>query len=84
MFGMGEKGTTNLITRVLANVGKRLETVPDPTQIHYHLPRSQAHPEVSQAQALRVPAFCVERRNSRDVCCSCSAYLFSGRGMWDP
>lgn len=46
MFGMGQKGTTNLITRALAAVGKSLETAPDPTQIHYHLPRSQAHPQV--------------------------------------
>lgn len=46
MFGMGHEGTTNLITRALAAVGKNLDTVPDPTQIHYHLPRSQAHPNV--------------------------------------
>ena len=46
MFGMGHEGTTNLITRALAAVGKSLETVPDPTQIHYHLPRSKAHPQV--------------------------------------
>lgn len=30
MFGFGEQGNTNLITRALAAVGKRLETVPDP------------------------------------------------------
>ncbi len=46
MFGMGHEGTTNLITRALAAVGKSLDTVPDPTQIHYHLPRSPAHPQV--------------------------------------
>ena len=46
MFGMGQEGTTNLITRALAAVGKRLDTVPDPTQIHYHLPASTAHPQV--------------------------------------
>lgn len=38
MFGMGDSGTTNLITKALESVGKKLETVPDPTQIHYHLP----------------------------------------------
>lgn len=48
MFGMGHQGTTNLITRALASVGKALDTYPDPTQIHYHLPRSAAHPEVRQ------------------------------------
>ena len=47
MFGMGQRGTTNLITRALSAVGKSLDTVPDPTQIHYHLPPSKAHPQVS-------------------------------------
>ncbi len=46
MFGMGQQGTTNLITRALAAVGRSMETVPDPTQIHYRLPKSEAHPEV--------------------------------------
>lgn len=45
MFGFGDNGTTNLMTRALASVGKRLQTVPDPTQIHYHLPASKAHPQ---------------------------------------
>lgn len=45
MFGMGQEGTTNLITRALSAVGKSLDTVPDPTQIHYHLPPSKAHPQ---------------------------------------
>lgn len=44
MFGLGAHGTTNLITRALAAVGKAVRTVPDPTQIHYHLPASPAHP----------------------------------------
>ena len=46
MFGFGDQGTTNLMTRCLASVGKRLETVPDPTQIHYHLPPGPKHPQV--------------------------------------
>ncbi len=46
MFGMGQEGTTNLITKALQAVGKELETMPDPTQIHYHLPKSDAHPQV--------------------------------------
>lgn len=41
-----QNGTTNLITRALAAVGKRLETVPDPTSVFYHLPASEAHPQV--------------------------------------
>mmetsp|Transcript_7876 Transcript_7876/g.22496 ORF Transcript_7876/g.22496 Transcript_7876/m.22496 type:complete len:623 (+) Transcript_7876:195-2063(+) len=44
MFGLGDKGETNLLTRCLASVGKTIESVPDPTQIHYHLPASNAHP----------------------------------------
>ena len=52
MFGLGQHGTTNLITRALAAVGKSVETAPDPTQIHYHLPKSAAHPEVMFAGSL--------------------------------
>ena len=53
MFGMGHKGTTNLITRALAAVGKSLDTVPDPTQIHYHLPASSAHPNGLEVKVWR-------------------------------
>ncbi len=38
IFGFGDQGTTNLLTRALAAVGETLETLPDPVQIHYHLP----------------------------------------------
>ncbi|MEA5570197.1 carotenoid isomerase [Calothrix sp. UHCC 0171] len=38
IFGFGERGTTNLLTRALAAVGENLETIPDNVQIHYHLP----------------------------------------------
>jgi prolycopene isomerase len=48
MFGMGSEGTTNLITRALSAVGRSMETVPDPTQIHYRLPKSPAHPQASR------------------------------------
>ena len=33
MFGFGDEGTTNLITKCLEAVGKKMETVPDPTQV---------------------------------------------------
>jgi len=39
IFGFGDQGTTNLLTRALAAVGMTLETIPDPVQIHYHLPQ---------------------------------------------
>jgi prolycopene isomerase len=38
IFGFGKKGTTNLLTRALDAVNVSLETIPDPVQIHYHLP----------------------------------------------
>jgi prolycopene isomerase len=38
IFGFGDRGTTNLLTRALEAVGVELETIPDPVQIHYHLP----------------------------------------------
>ncbi|MGL4503420.1 MAG: FAD-dependent oxidoreductase, partial [Planktothrix sp.] len=38
IFGFGDKGTTNLLTRALEAVDVTLETIPDPVQIHYHLP----------------------------------------------
>jgi prolycopene isomerase len=38
IFGFGTKGTTNLLTRALDAVKVSLETIPDPVQIHYHLP----------------------------------------------
>jgi prolycopene isomerase len=38
IFGFGENGTTNLLTRALKAVDVSLETIPDPVQIHYHLP----------------------------------------------
>ncbi|KAG2485310.1 hypothetical protein HYH03_015984 [Edaphochlamys debaryana] len=45
MFGMGHDGTTNLITRCLQTVNRKLETVPDPTQVVYHLPKSKQFPD---------------------------------------
>ncbi|VXD11161.1 Prolycopene isomerase, chloroplastic [Planktothrix serta PCC 8927] len=39
IFGFGDKGTTNLLTRALQAVNVTLETIPDPVQIHYHLPQ---------------------------------------------
>ncbi|MGD1904775.1 MAG: carotenoid isomerase [Leptolyngbyaceae cyanobacterium] len=42
IFGFGHQGTTNLLTRALAAVGQSIETVPDPVQVHYHLPSGLA------------------------------------------
>jgi prolycopene isomerase len=38
IFGFGDKGTTNLLTRALEAVDMNIETIADPVQIHYHLP----------------------------------------------
>ena len=38
IFGFGDRGTTNLLTRALEAVDMSIETVVDPVQIHYHLP----------------------------------------------
>ena len=70
MFGMGHEGTTNLITKALQAVGKELETLPDPTQIHYHLPKSAAHPQVSVKS---IVAVFFTTRNS----CFCSVYDYA-------
>ncbi len=38
IFGFGNQGTTNLLTRALAAVNVSIKVIPDPVQIHYHLP----------------------------------------------
>ncbi len=39
IFGLGENGTTNLLTRALSSVNVSQEAIADPVQIHYHLPQ---------------------------------------------
>ncbi|MUL38183.1 carotenoid isomerase [Gloeocapsopsis dulcis] len=39
IFGFGTQGTTNLLTKALEAVNVKLETISDPVQIHYHLPK---------------------------------------------
>jgi len=65
MFGFGDKGTTNLITKALEAVGKKIQTVPDPTQVHYHLPKSEAHPEGLNVQVWREYEDFVKELSSR-------------------
>nr|XP_043637711.1 prolycopene isomerase, chloroplastic [Erigeron canadensis] len=48
MFGFSDKGNLNLITQALAAVGCKMEVIPDPTTVHFHLPNSfsvQVHRE---------------------------------------
>ena len=37
IFGLGDKGYTNLLTRALKDVDEKCETIPDPVQLEYHL-----------------------------------------------
>lgn len=38
MFGFSDKGNLNLITQALAAVGCKMEVIPDPSTVHFHLP----------------------------------------------
>nr|ATQ36008.1 prolycopene isomerase [Heterosiphonia pulchra] len=38
IFGLGTEGSTNLLTRALATVGRAIPSIPDPVQVRYHLP----------------------------------------------
>lgn len=40
IFGLGEQGYTNLLTRALDLVGAKVQSVEDPVQVRYHLPNS--------------------------------------------
>ena len=40
IFGFGEKGYTNLLTRALKDINEKCETIPDPVQLEYHLPNN--------------------------------------------
>ncbi len=40
IFGFGDKGYTNLLTRALKDVDENCETIPDPVQLEYHLPNN--------------------------------------------
>ena len=40
IFGFGDKGYTNLLTRALKDIGENCETIPDPVQLEYHLPNN--------------------------------------------
>ena len=40
IFGFGDKGYTNLLTRALKDVDEKCETIPDPVQLEYHLPNN--------------------------------------------
>ncbi|MEN9250132.1 MAG: carotene isomerase [Gloeomargarita sp. GXS_bins_116] len=81
IFGFGDQGTTNLLTRALAAVDQHLETIPDPVQVHYHLPGGQqvrVHRDYEQFLAELTRLFPHEKRGIRgfyDECWRVFGYL---------
>lgn len=74
MFGFGDRGTTNLLTRALQGVGMELETIPDPVQIHYHLPNGldvKVHRDYEQFLAELGDRFPQERQGIRQFYDEC-------------
>ena len=68
IFGFGQQGTTNLLTRALAAVGMTIETLPDPVQIHYHLPQGldlKVHRDYEQFLQELIQRFPNEERGIR-------------------
>jgi prolycopene isomerase len=68
IFGFGTQGTTNLLTRALAAVDQKLETIPDPVQVHYHLPGHQevrVHRDYEQFISELTQVFPKEKRGIR-------------------
>ncbi|KAI5679680.1 hypothetical protein M9H77_00907 [Catharanthus roseus] len=60
MFGFSDKGNLNLITQALADVGCKIDVIPDPTTVHFHLPNNlsvQVHREYSDFIAELVSKF---------------------------
>lgn len=76
IFGFGQQGTTNLLTRALAAVGQKIETIPDPVQIHYHLPKGlelKVHREYEQFLAELIQHFPHEAKGIRQFYDECWA-----------
>lgn len=80
IFGFGQQGTTNLLTRALAAVNQSLETLPDPVQLHYHLPDIEIKVDRTYAKYLqelsdRFPAQAEGIRQFYDACTQIFACL---------
>ncbi len=76
IFGFGSEGTTNLLTRALAAVGQEIETIPDASQIHYHLPKGldlKVHRDYEQFLAALGDRFPAEREGIRKFYDECWA-----------
>ena len=76
IFGFGSEGTTNLLTRALAAVGQQIETIPDVSQIHYHLPKGldlKVHRDYQQFLTALGDRFPAEREGIRKFYDECWA-----------
>ncbi|CAI7870092.1 unnamed protein product, partial [Closterium sp. NIES-53] len=68
MFGFGDKGNVNLVTRALAAVGRKLPLLEDPVAVHYHMPNGlsvQVHRSYEQFLEELVARFPHERDGIR-------------------
>ncbi|MGF1602382.1 MAG: carotenoid isomerase [Thermosynechococcaceae cyanobacterium] len=68
IFGFGDRGSTNFLTRALDSVGQHLDTIPDPVQIHYHLPKDleiKVHHEYENYLQELIEKFPAEREGLR-------------------
>ncbi|KAL6508426.1 hypothetical protein OROHE_021559 [Orobanche hederae] len=64
MFGFSDKGNLNLITQALSAVGCKMQVIPDPTTVHFHLPNDlsvRVHREYSEFISELVSKFPHER-----------------------
>ncbi len=74
IFGLGSQGTTNLLTRALQAVHVELESIPDPVQIHYHLPNGldlQVHRDYEQFLQSLIQLFPHEAKGIRQFYDEC-------------
>jgi len=84
IFGFGKEGTTNLLTRALEAVNVSLETIPDPVQIHYHLPNQldiKVHRDYEQFLQELGDRFPHERRGIRQFYDECWSIFNSLNAM---
>lgn len=84
IFGFGKRGTTNLLTRALALVGKQLDTIPDPVQVRYHLPDGldvRVHREYEDFLKELISKFPHEERGIRKFYAACWSVFNSLNAM---
>jgi prolycopene isomerase len=84
IFGLGDQGTTNLLTRALAAVGRHVDSIPDPVQVRYHLPSDidiRVHRDYELFVAELVRRFPHEERGIRAFYGACRSVFDSLNAM---